>query len=306
MMAVVVRDAGSLPALEEFEDPHPGEGQVVLDVLAAGLNPVDLAMMGSGPLPAVPGNEGVALAPDGSRAYFERTIAPFGSFAPRALVAAELPIPLPEELSTPDALAVGIAGLAGWLALERAGALAPGESVLVLGASGAVGRIGVQAARLLGAGRVVAAARDAGAVADLGADAIVELTGDYPAALRDAAGDGFDVVIDPLFGAPLEAALAATAPGARLVSIGASAGATATIARSALVGRTLLSHGNRTTPVEVKRAAYLRMCGHVLAGDLSVVSEEMPLERFAEAFERQRLHPHVKLVLTNPKPGGTR
>ena len=151
----------------------------------------------------------------------------------------------------------------------------------------------------------MAAARERDAVANLGADAVVELKGDYAAALRDAAGDGFDVVIDPLFGKPLEAALAASAPGARLVSVGASAGATATIERSALVGRTLLTHGNRTTPVEVKRKAYLRMCGHVLAGELSVLSEEIPLERFAEAFERQRSHPHVKLVLTNRKPGGT-
>src|SRR5262249_37090121 len=135
MLAVVAKDAAAAPAYEEFAEPSAAEGQVVLDVLAAGLNPVDLAMMGSGTLPAVPGNEGVALLAGGGRAYFERTIAPFGSFAPRALVAAELPIALPAELSTADALAIGIAGLAGWLALERAAGLAAGESVLVLGAS---------------------------------------------------------------------------------------------------------------------------------------------------------------------------
>ncbi|HEY7965580.1 MAG TPA: zinc-binding dehydrogenase [Solirubrobacteraceae bacterium] len=305
MMAVVVRDAAAAPVFEDFEEPVAGDGQLVVDVLAAGLNPVDLALMGSGPLPAVPGNEGVARLAGGGRAYFERTIAPFGSFAPRALVAAELPITLPDDLSTADALAIGIAGLAAWLALERAAGLAAGESVLVLGASGAVGRIAVQAARLLGAGRVVGAAREFGSLGDLGADALVELSGDYRAALREASRDGFDVVIDPLFGAPLEAALGASAPGARLVSVGASAAATATIERSALVGRTLLSHGNRTTPVEVKREAYVRMCGHVVSGELRVASEELPLERFAEAFERQRGHPHVKLVLTNPEPGAT-
>ena len=228
MMAVVVRDAGAAPVLEDFDEPVAGDGQTVVDVLAAGLNPVDLALMGSGPLPAVPGNEGVARLAGGGRAYFERAIAPFGSFAPRALVATELPIPLPDDLSTADALAIGIAGLAGWLALERAAELAAGESVLVLGASGAVGQIAVQAARLLGAGRVVAAARELGSVGDLGADAVVELTGDYRAALREASGEGFDVVVDPLFGEPLEAALTATAPGARLVSLGASAGSTVT------------------------------------------------------------------------------
>ena len=51
-----------------------------------------------------------------------------------------------------------------------------------------------------------------------GADEIVVLEGDYAAALKDAAGDGWlDVVLDPVYGEPLEAALAATVLGARIV-----------------------------------------------------------------------------------------
>jgi NADPH:quinone reductase-like Zn-dependent oxidoreductase len=273
----------------------------VVEVLAAGLNPVDLMRLGEAELPAVPGNEGVGVLDDGRRVYFERTIAPFGSFAERALVDAARSIPLPDALDDAAALAIGIAGLAGWLALESAAALARGESVLVLGASGPVGHVSVQAARLLGAGHVVAAARDVAAIEPLralGADAVVSLEGDAAAALRDAAGDGFDVVIDPLFGEPLVAALSATAPGARVVSVGASAGPTATISRAALNGRSLLTYGNRTMPVAVKRAAYERMAGHVLAGELVVAEHErIPLARFAEAFERQRAFPHRKLVL---------
>ena len=268
---------------------------------AAGLNPVDLMRLGEASLPAVPGNEGVGLLGDGTRVYFERTVAPFGSFAERALVESALPIPLPDALDDGAALTIGIPGLAGWLALESAAALAPGESVLVLGASGPVGHVGVQAARLLGAGRVVAAARHVAAIEPLralGADAVVSLEGDAAAALRSAAGDGFDVVIDPLFGAPLVAALAATAPGARIVSVGASAGPTATIPRALLNGRTLLTYGNRTMPVALKRATYERMAGHVLAGELVVAAyDRVPLERFAEAFDRQLASPHRKLVL---------
>jgi NADPH2:quinone reductase len=275
---------------------------VVVEVLAAGLNPVDLARLGEASLPAVIGNEGVGRLGDGTRVYFERTIAPFGSFAQRALVDAALPIPLPDALDDGAALTLGIAGLAGWLALESVAALAAGESVLVLGASGPVGHVGVQAARLLGAGRVVAAARDLAAIEPLralGADEVVSLDGDAATALRSAAGEGgFDVVLDPLFGAPLVAALGATAPGARVVSVGASAGPTATIPRALLYGRSILTHGNRTMPVAVKRAAYERMAQHVLAGELVVAAHErVPLERFAEAFDRQLASPHRKLIL---------
>jgi NADPH:quinone reductase-like Zn-dependent oxidoreductase len=306
VIAVVLRTPGTAPALEHFAEPVASDGQLVVEVLAAGLNPVDLIRMYEGALPCVPGNEGVARLPGGERAYFERTLAPFGSFAERALVAADLPIPLPEELSSGAALAIGIAGLAGWLSLERQAKLQPGERVLVLGASGAVGRIAVQAARLLGAGRIVAAARDVAAIEPLrgrGADELVALGGDCAPALKAAAGDGFDVVIDPLFGEPLVAALAATAPGARVVSLGSSAADTATIPRRVLAGRQLLTYGNRTTPVAVKRAAYERMCRHVLAGELVVEHESVALADFAEAFAAQARHPHCKLVLI-PSDGG--
>ena len=58
------------------------------------------------------------------------------------------------------AAALGVAGMAGWVALDYRGHLRPGETVLILGAGGTAGQLAVQAARLLGAGRVVGAARE--------------------------------------------------------------------------------------------------------------------------------------------------
>ena len=301
MRAVVLHGPDEI-AFEDHANPTSANGHEVVEVLAAGLNPVDLSRMFEAHLPSIPGNEGIGRLASGERVYFERTVAPFGSFAQRALIETARPIAIPEELGDGPALSLGIAGLAGWLSVERTGALAPGESVLVLGASGAVGHIAVQAARLLGARRIVAAARDLDAINAPGADETVALTGDYRAALADASGDGFDLVIDPLYGEPLVAALAACAPRARVVSVGASAGATATIPRSLLYGRSILSHGNRTVPIAVKRAAYERMVGHVLAGELVPVAHEaVPMERFADAFERQLAHPHAKLILVPPR-----
>ena len=75
----------------EFEEPAAGPDQAVVEVLAAGLNPVDVAICagrfyaGKPPLPSVAGREGVGML-DGERVYFDAPIAPFGSMAERALI----------------------------------------------------------------------------------------------------------------------------------------------------------------------------------------------------------------------------
>ena len=162
-------------------------------MLAAGLNPVDVAICagrfyaGKPPLPSVAGREGVGML-DGKRVYFDAPIAPFGSMAERALVDPGSTYPVPDGLDEGVAVALGISGLAAWLALTWRADLQPGEHVLVLGASGVLGQIAVQAAKLLGAARVVAAARSAEGLERclaLGADAAVRLgePDDLPAAL---------------------------------------------------------------------------------------------------------------------------
>ncbi len=166
MRAAVLEVHGQPPSAGEFAEPEAGEEQAVVEVLAAGLNPVDLAIAsgafyGRAPPPSVVGREGVARLPDGTRAYFESAVAPYGSMAERAPIELAAAIPLPEGLDEGLACAIGIAGLAAWLSLEHRAGLRPGETVLVLGASGVVGQVAVQAARLQGAARVVGAARAA-------------------------------------------------------------------------------------------------------------------------------------------------
>ncbi len=150
-----------------------------------------------------------------------------------------------------DAIAYGVAGLAAWLALDKA-QLREGERVLILGASGPVGAIALQLARLRGAGRVVAAARREVE----GADAFVELTDDV------AFEEEFDVVIDPLWGAPAGAAIRAMAFGGRLVQLGQSAGGEATFASADIRFKELriLGHTNFATPPRRVRGRS-RRCG---------------------------------------------
>jgi NADPH2:quinone reductase len=168
-----------------------------------------------------------------------------------------------------------------------------------------VGQIAVQAAQLLGAGRVVAAARNPEALErarGLGADAIVRATGegDLAAELREAAGGaGFDVVLDPLWGPPAVAAIAAMAPFGRLVGLGQSAGAEATIP-SALVRSTpvdILGYTNYTAGEERKAAAFAAMAAHAAAGRIQVEIERFGLDDVPAVWERQQTSPNAKQVI---------
>lgn len=312
MRAAVLHEHGVTPRVEEFEEPGAVEpGQIVADVMAAGLNPVDIAIAsgnfygGVPPVPSVVGREGIVRLDGGGLAYFDGSVAPYGSLAERVLVQRDSLIDLPEGLDAAHAVAFGIAGLAAWLALEWRAELQQGETVLVLGATGPVGQIAVQAARLLGAGRVVAAGRNPEGLErarELGSDATVRLgeQDDLARAFRDAAGgEGVDVIIDPLWGEPAVAAMQAAAPGARLVQIGQSAGAEATIPSAAVRGKLLaiLGHTNFAAPPDVKRAAYTRMTQHAAAGELTADFEAVPLADASEAWERQQSGPHRKLVV---------
>jgi len=307
MRAAVLREYG-VPQPGEFEQPVPGDGQALVQVLAAGLNPVDVAICagrfyaGRPPLPSVAGREGVGML-DGRRVYFDAPLPPFGSMAELALVDPAACYPLADEIEDGVAVALGISGLAAWLALTWRAQLKPGEHVLVLAGSGVLGQIAIQAARRLGAARVVAAARSQQGLErclELGADAIVKLDQpDLPAAL-EAAGEGrIDVVVDPLFGEPFRAAVAAASVGARIVQLGSGAGAEATLDSAAIRGKMLviMGHSNFAAPPQVKREAYMSLIAAAAAGELAVEVDPLGLEQVAEAWRRLAAGSHRKIVL---------
>ena len=311
MRAAVLHEYG-VPMPGEFAEPDEvGPGQSIVQVRAAGVNPVDVAISagrfyaGKPPLPSIAGREGVGLLADGARVYFDAPVLPFGSMAERALIETASTLPVPEGVSDGVAVALGISGLAAWLPLTWRAQLQAGEHVLVLGASGVLGQIAVQAAKLLGAARVVAAARSPEALErclTLGADTTVRLDGepeDLPAALSEAAQGRIDVVLDPVYGAPFVAALQAASFGARIVQIGAGAGAEAMVPSAPIRGKMLviMGHTNFAAPVDVKAEAYSRMAQAVAAGELTVETEELPLEQVAQAWQRLSEGAHHKLVL---------
>ena len=89
MRAAILREYDTTPELGDFDDPAPRGDQVVGEVLAAGLNPVDLRIAGGNfprdprEPPYVAGKEGVGTLPDGARVYFDETVAPLCHNSPR-------------------------------------------------------------------------------------------------------------------------------------------------------------------------------------------------------------------------------
>ena len=251
MRAALIRSHGQPPGYQDHPVPRRGTGQALIRVTAAPVCPLDLlcasgtSYFGPPPLPYAPGAQGVGLVeeadtlPAGQRVWFscDAGMKPGDGAMAELCVAEESSIlPLPGYASDDLVAALGLSAIAAWTALTLRGGLQPGEHVLVLGASGTVGQVGVQAARLLGAGRVTAACRDARGRAratELGADAVADLTADdtgtLTARLAEATGGRVDLVLDPVWGMPAEAALRALSPHGRLVNLGSSAAPLATL-----------------------------------------------------------------------------
>lgn len=310
MRAALVREVGAPAEAGEAAEPQ-GEA---IDVLAAPINPIDLAVSrgilatGHPALPYVPGCEAVGRAPDGRTVWiFGGSLGRMsqGAIAERAPVGDSQVVEVPSGADPALAAALGIAGLAGWLPFSWRAPLSGGENVLVLGATGTVGLVAVQAARLLGAARVVAAGRsDVGLerAAERGADATLRLDapGDLVAAIRDAFdGEGPTYVFDPLWGEPAAAAIEAAAPHATIVNLGQSAGATAALASAAVRFKSLsiLGHTNFAVPPGELSEQYRRLVGHAVAGEIRIEVERVALAAVGDAWRRQADGAGTKLVI---------
>jgi NADPH2:quinone reductase len=307
--AALVREVGALPEVGDAAEPA---GEVV-EVLAAPINPIDLAVSrgilatGHPELPYVPGCEGVGRTADGKVVWifggaFGRTSN--GAMAERAAIGDAQAIEVPDGADPAVAAGLGIAGLAGWLPFAWRAPLQGGENVLVLGATGSVGLVAVQTAKLLGAARVVAAGRsEAGLERALehGADATIGLDAvDLVEAMKDAfGGEGPNYVFDPLWGAPAAAAVQAAVPWATVVNLGQSAGATSELASAAVRFKSLsiLGHTNYAAPPGELAEHYRRLVEPVVAGASRFEVERVPLDSVADAWRRQAEGAGAKLVV---------
>jgi NADPH2:quinone reductase len=304
MRAAVISGNGAAPVLQDFPEPTAQEGFVLIDVETAGLGGWDV--LGAYRLgvqyPCVIRGEGVGRAEDGRRVYFgERSLAPWGAWAEKTLVPAAEVWDVPDDIDDRTAITMGIAGTGILVPLEAA-KIQPGESVLILGATGVLGQIGLQLARSLGAGRVVAAARSQAGLDRLIerglADATVAMGGDNDTEALKAAsgGEGFDVVLDLVFGQPFLSAVKATKWGARLITIGTGAGRVVELNIGDLLFRTLTCIGTGQRPPADREAIWRRLLAMQKAQSIEVDYVDYDFGDSADAWAAQVSGPHAKIT----------
>ena len=190
MKAVVVNQFGG-PEVLKYEDaprPQPKQGEILVRVIAAGVNPVDTYVtagkFGNAALPLIPGRDiaGVVeeLGPGATK--FKKGDAVYaysrnGGYAEYDAVAEKDAAPKPASLTFVEAAGVPVGGGTAWRALVDTAHVGPGQTVLVQGGSGGVGAFAVQIAKARGA-RVIATASTANQdlLKHLGTDVPIDYT----------------------------------------------------------------------------------------------------------------------------------
>jgi len=239
MKAIRVHEFGEpeVMRIEEIPEPQPGQGEVVVEVRAAGVNPVDTYIR-SGlyrpdlPLPYTPGIDGAGIITSvgpgvkhrhvGDRVYTAWCLS--GTYAGKVLCTEFQTHPLPGKVTFSQGAAIGVPyGTAFRALFQRARGVA-GETVLVHGASGGVGIAAVQQARAAGMRVIGTAGSRPGMdlVREQGAHLVLNhREAGYLAGLTElTCGKGVDIVLEMLANVNLGNDLAILAKGGRVVVIG--------------------------------------------------------------------------------------
>ncbi len=305
----------------EAEIPEPGPGQVLIEVVAAGVNRPD-CLQRQGVYPPPPGESAVPGLEIAGRVVGlgERVSEPCegaevcalvgsGGYAEYALAHASLCLPVPGKLSVVEAAGLPETYFTGFDNVFTRGRLAPGETLLVHGGSSGIGSTAIQLARQFGA-RVIATAGSSAKCAfckTLGADFAIDYkTQDFVEEVKKIAGKGgVDVVLDMVGGPYLQRNLSVMAFEGRLVQIGFLQSPFAEkfdmrpimLRRLTVTGSTL-----RARSVEQKAEIASALRGKIwplLEKDLvkPYIHAAFPLEKARDAHELMESSAHVGKIL---------
>jgi len=232
MKAVRVHSFGppEVISIEDVPEPEPGDGEVVVQVKAAGVGPWD-AWIRSGksvlpqPLPLTLGSDlsgvihsigvGVEGLQTGDEVFGVTNERFTGAYAEYAVAKAAMIAPKPKSLNHAHAASVPVVAVTAWQMVLELAQLAPGQSVLVHGGAGNVGAYAVQLAKRAGAMVITtASAKDATYARSLGADGVI----DYRARRFEEQVKDMDALLDTVGGETLDRSYGLLKRGGILVS----------------------------------------------------------------------------------------
>jgi len=305
MKAIRVNQFGdaSVLKLEDVPDPIPGPGQVVVELHAIGVNPVETYMRsGVYPvkpsLPYTPGADGAGVVKPvgkdarkykpGDRVYTAGSIS--GTYAQQALCEERTVFPLPSHASFAQGAAIGIPYGTAYRAFFHKAEVRAGETVLIHGASGAVGIAAVQLARAAGLRVVGTAGSDRGRQLVLaeGAHEVLDHTqaDHFEKALALTDGRGYDVILEMLANVNLGRDLPLLGKFGRVVVVGSRGPAEITprdaMTRDAtILGMTMFN----ATPADIASIHAAIFAGLEDKTLRPVISREIPLAQAPEAHK---------------------
>jgi len=303
MKAIMVREFGGpeVLRLEETPTPKPGAGQVLVRVLAAGVNPYDTYMRNGSyaikpPLPYTPGSdaagtieavgEGVKNVKVGDRVYTATTIT--GAYAEYALATEAQVHRLPGNISFSQGAGVWVPYGTAFHALHHFAKAKAGETLLIHGASGGVGIAAVQMAQAMGMTVFGTAGTEKGlelVKKEGAAEAFDHRAGDYREKIMKATeGHGVDVILEMLANVNLGHDLKLLAQNGRVVVIGSRGDVTIT-PRDLMAkrGRVLAFALWGATPAEIAEIHPALIAGLENGTLRPIVGKELPLKDAAQA-----------------------
>jgi NADPH:quinone reductase-like Zn-dependent oxidoreductase len=292
MRAVVIDETGGpeVLRLEEVDRPEPADGEVLVQLHAASVNPVDWKQRRQTPpdqLPKILGRDFSGTTTDGDEVF---GVAASGTYAEFAAASEGTIAAKPPGLSHERAAAIPIAGMTAWQALFDRGRLESGQTVLIAGAAGGVGHFAVQFAKIAGA-RVIGtgSAGNRDFVRDLGADEYV----DYAQQDVAEAVSGADLAFDTVGGDVTASLVPTLREGGLLVTIAGAPPEEEAAARGARAELVVSS----PDPAQLTRIAELVESGDVLVQ----LAEVLPLAEVRRAHELSESgHTRGKIVLMIP------
>lgn len=293
MRAFRLTSFDTAPAVEDIDNPSPGQGEALVRIAACGLNFADLLMLKGSyqDTPEPPFTMGMeiagtveALGPNTDGPAPGTRVAVFagqGGLAEAGCFPVDRMTPIPDSMSFEEAAGFLVAYGTSHLALGHRARLQKGERLLVLGAAGGVGLTAVEIGARMGA-EVIACARGAAKLEVAKAAGATHLidseTQDIRAEVK--ALGGADVVYDAVGGEQFKAALRATNPGGRLIPIGFASGEVPQIPANILLVKNL-------DVIGLYWGGYMSFAPEILTASLG--------ELFA-MFEAGGLTPHIGAI----------